>query len=584
MSINREMRRIVDGLRDPDQLLEQLLEVLTVRRADGREISLEELPVAQALGDGETVRAEEIELRRPDGRTVRALLNGTPIRSRDGRMESFVAVLQDMTPFEEQERLRAEFLAMMSHELRSPLASIKGSISTLLDPPAPLDAAEAKQFHQIIDSQIDRMQVLISDLLDVARIESGTLAFSPEPTDVAHLVGEAQRVFREGSGGREATISLAADLPWVMADKQRMIQVLSILLFNAARNSPQSSSIKMCAAVQEVHVAISVSDQGRGIPAESLPRIFQKSIGEDAEAWRSNTGLGLAISKGIVEAHGGRIWAESDGHGLGARITFTLPTMEQAGNLAPAAVSPSATSIRGRRAAQIRVLAVDDDPQALRHVQDALIKSDFVPLVTHDPAEVPRLVADERPHLVLLDLMIPGTDGIELMQHISGKANVPVIFLAGYGPEKLVAEALDSGAADYLVKPFSPIELATRIKAALRRWESPEQIPPYVLGGLSIDFADRLVSHNGQPVQLTDIEFRTLAELASNSGRTLSYGHLLRRVWRAGSDADIRPIRTAVSSLRKKLRDDAENPNYIFTELRVGYRMPKGDATEPEEG
>ena len=130
LSVNREMRRIVDGLRDPDQSPQQLLEVMTVRRADGREVSLEELPQAQALGAGETVRAEEIVLRAPDGRSVRALLNATPIRSEEGEIESFVAVLQDMTPLEEQERLRAEFLAMVSHELRTPLTSVKGSIAS----------------------------------------------------------------------------------------------------------------------------------------------------------------------------------------------------------------------------------------------------------------------------------------------------------------------------------------------------------------------------------------------------------------------------------------------------------------------
>ena len=116
------MRRIVDGLRDPDQPPEQLLEVMTVTRADGTEISLEELPLARALAPSETIRAEEIVLRVPDGRSVRALLNATPIRSEEGEVESFVAVLQDMTPLEEQERLRAEFLAMVSHELRTHLS------------------------------------------------------------------------------------------------------------------------------------------------------------------------------------------------------------------------------------------------------------------------------------------------------------------------------------------------------------------------------------------------------------------------------------------------------------------------------
>ena len=142
---------------------------------------MEELPLARALGDSVTVRAEEIVLRVPDGRSVRALLNATPIRLEEGEVESFVAVLQDMTPLEEQERLRAEFLAMVSHELRTPLTSIKGSVSTLLEPPSPLNPADMRQFHQVIDAQTDRMQLIISDLLDVARIETGSFRSPPEP-------------------------------------------------------------------------------------------------------------------------------------------------------------------------------------------------------------------------------------------------------------------------------------------------------------------------------------------------------------------------------------------------------------------
>ena len=200
VSINREMLRIVDGLRDPGQPPEHLLEVLTVTRADGSEISLEELPLSQALSASETVRAEEIVLRVPDGRSVRALLNATPIRSEEGEVESFVAVLQDMTPLEEQERLRAEFLAMVSHELRTPLAAVKGSVSTLREPPGPLNPADVRQFHTVIEAQTDRMNLLISDLLDVARIETGALSVSPGATDVAALLADARSAFRSGGG------------------------------------------------------------------------------------------------------------------------------------------------------------------------------------------------------------------------------------------------------------------------------------------------------------------------------------------------------------------------------------------------
>ena len=582
-SLNREARRIVEGLRGPDQSYEQLLGMVACRRADGREVSLLKLPMAEALSAGETVRAEEIVLSVPDGRSVTTLLNATPILSEEGELETFVVTLQDMTALEESERLRAEFLAMVSHELRTPLTSVKGSIATLLDPPIALNPTEMRQYFRIIDAQIDRMHVLISDLLDVARIETGTLAVAPEPTDVATLVGEAKNAFQSGGGRHRVEIELPPDLPWVMADRLRMIQVLGNVLSNAAKNSPEKSPISVSAAREDVHVAVSVSDDGRGIPAESLPHLFRKFSRIDAEEQAGDTGLGLAICKGIVEAHGGRIWAESDGPGLGARFTFTIQTVDEAGYVSPVTAAPPSTRSSRRRAAEkLRVLAVDDDPQALRYVRQVLIKSGYTPIVTADPEEALRLVEEKKPHLVLLDLMLPGTDGMELMKYIAEEAQVPVIFLSAYGQDQLIATAFDMGAADYVVKPFSQVELAARIRAALRRRETPEPSQPYVLGDLTIDYDERRVSVAGRPVQLTAIEYRTLAELSVNAGRVLTYEHLLRRVWRLDTDADVRPMRTVVSSLRRKLGDDAENPTYIFTELRVGYRMPKAETPAAE--
>ena len=261
-----------------------------------------------------------------------------------------------------------------------------------------------------------------------------------------------------------------------------------------------------------------------------------------------------------MEAHGGRIWAESDGPGLGARFTFTIPTVEQAAHLSPApSAAPSSRS--SRRGEQVRVLAVDDDPQELRQVRDALVRPDYTPIVTTDPEEALRLVGAERPHLVLLDMLLPGADGMELMKEIAERTEAPVVFLSVHGQEQLVVRALDEGAADYLVKPFSHGELAARIRLALRRREMPEPSLPYVLGDLTIDYAQRLVSVGGCPVPLTAIEYRTLAELAVNAGRVLTYEHMLRRVWRVDGDADPTPMRTAISSLRRKLGNDPGGPH-----------------------
>ena len=584
VSLNREGRRLVDGLTDPGQTAEQLLDVLAFRRADGREISLREFPLAEALSTGETVRAEEIVIGVPDGRSVSVLLNATAVRSEEGQVESVVVTLQDMTALEELDRLRAEFLGMVSHELRAPLTSIKGSAATVLGSTADLDPAVVRQFFRIIEDQADHMHDLVADLLDVARIETGTLPVTPEPAEVAVLVDRARSTFTSAGGRNNLAIDIPPDLPLVMADRRRIVQVVGNLLSNAAKHSSESSVITVTVVREDVHVAVSVADEGRGIPSERLPYLFRKFTrpdGDDLGSGVAGSGLGLAICKGIVEAHGGRIWAESEGPGMGARFTFMIPTVEEAGSGTAVSTSAARRAVAGA-GERVRVLAVDDDPQALRYVRDALLKSGYTPVVTGDPGEALRLVGEEKPDLVLLDLMLPGTDGIELMKDILGAGDVPVIFLSAYGRDELIARAFDMGAVDYVAKPFSPTELAARIRAALRKRAASEPSEPYVLGDLTIDYAERRVTLAGRPLPLIAMEYRLLAELSANAGRLLTYEHLLERVWGEKSSGDVRPIPTIVSKLRRKLGDDADNPTYIFTEPRVGYRMPKGETAEPE--
>ena len=576
-SFNREGMRIVDSLRDPDQTPEQLLEVLTLRRADGRVVSLREFPITRLLSAGETVRAEEIVMEVPDGRSVTALINATPILLDEGAVETVVVTLQDMADLEELERLRAEFLAMVSHELRTPLTSIKGSAAAIMDGGSELDPAVVRQFVRIIAEQSDHLNALVSDLLDVARIETGDLPVSPEPAEVAVLVDRARNAFISAGGKNRLEIDIEPDLPLVTADRRRIVQVIGNLLSNAARNSPESSVIRVTAVRREVHVAISVSDQGRGVPAENLPRLFHKFSRVQAEEQGGDTGLGLAICKGIVEAHGGRIWAESDGPGAGARFTFVLPTVEEGrSGRAPGLSAVSTGDERQDAERRVRVLAVDDEPQALRYVRDTLAKAGYQPVVTGEPEDALRLMEEERPELVLLDLMLPGTDGIQLMQDILEIADVPVIFLSAYGREEQVARAFDLGAADYVVKPFSPTELAARIRATLRRRAVSEPAKPYVLGDLTVDYAGRRVTLAGRPLHLTPTEYRLLAELSANAGRVLTYERLLNRVWGAGEGGDVRAMRTIVNKLRRKLGEVADSPRYIFNEPRVGYWMPEG--------
>ena len=403
VSFNREARRIVESLRTPGHPAEQLLEVISVRRADGREVSLAEMPLVQTLGTGETVRAEEVVLSVPDGRSVRTLINATPIR--------------------------------------------------------------------------------------------------------------------------------------------------------------------VAAVREDAHVAVSVSDEGSGVAPEALPHLFSKHAAA-GQGVTAGHGLGLAISKGLVEAHGGRIRAESPGAGRGATFTFTLPVASEAGAAVPAAVPPADPEPGDPP----RILVVDDDPRALRFVRDALSEAGYAPLLTGMPQDLPRIIRTERPRLVLLDLMLPEVDGIELMAQVPELADLPVIFISAYGREETDARALDSGAADYIVKPFSPTELVARVRAALRRREEPR---PFVVGELAIDYGRRRVTLGDEAVELTATEYELLRVLSLDAGRVVDFDTLLRRVWAKREKANANLVRIFVRSLRRKLGDSADSPAYIFNQRGVGYRMAK---------
>jgi DNA-binding response OmpR family regulator len=493
-------------------------------------------------------------------------------------VESVIVTLQDMTPLEELERLRAEFLAMISHELRAPLASIKGSAATLTGSAETLDPAEMLLFFRIIEQQADQMSGLITDLLDMARIETGALPVSAEPADPAILVDQARNTFLSGGSPNPVQIDLELDLPPVMADRRRIVQVLVNLLYNSSRNSAESTGIRVGVMREGAYVAFSVADDGRGLSPELLPMLFRKfaRFEGDAPEGVAGSGLGLAICRGIVEAHGGRIRAESAGTGLGARFTFTLPVAAGAGGFPPAGSAGTISPARGEN--RTRILVVDDDPQTLRYVRDALSSAGYACTVTGDPEQVGILLEREKPHLVLLDLLLPGTDGIGLMERLPMLSRVPVIFLSAYGRDQIIAQALEAGADDYIVKPFSPTELVARIRTVLRRRAVPataEPAEPFVSGELTIDYGERRVSLSGRSIPLTDKEYRLLYELSVNAGRVVPHDHLLQALWGPGHPGHPGPVRTVVKNLRRKLGEGAHNPTHILNEPRIGYRMPR---------
>ena len=242
-----------------------------------------------------------------------------------------------------------------------------------------------REFHRIIAEQARHMRGLIGDLLDTGRIESGTLSVGPEPSEVAALVERARSTFLSGGGRHAVFVDLPAGLPPVMADRRRIVQVLSNLFANAARHAPASSPIRAPAAREDAHVAVSGSDEGPGVAAERLPHLFRRHAGA-GEGGHGGPRPRARDMQGLVEAHGGRISAESALPGCGTTFTFTVPV---AGEPAAAAAGHAAgPPPAAERAGPPRILVVDDDPRMLRFVRDALSEAGYAPVVTGAPEDL----------------------------------------------------------------------------------------------------------------------------------------------------------------------------------------------------
>ncbi len=230
--------------------------------------------------------------------------------------------------------MRSEFLSKVSQKLRVPLSTIKGSTTMALTASSPPDPVETRHLFQIIDDQANLLRSLINDLLDMTQVEAGDLSFVTEPTDVPALVDHARSTFLLSGARNPVDVDLPGNLPQVMAEKQRILQVLDRLFVNASKYSPHGSTIRVTAWAADLLVAISVADESRGISAVHLPNQVEKFSWIDSENREQDVRaslLSLAICKGIVEAHGGRIWAVGVETGGSTRITFAIPVADKKG-------------------------------------------------------------------------------------------------------------------------------------------------------------------------------------------------------------------------------------------------------------
>lgn len=226
-----------------------------------------------------------------------------------------------------------------------------------------------------------------------------------------------------------------------------------------------------------------------------------------------------------------------------------------------------------------KVLVVDDEAPMRKYISTNLKARGYDVLTAEDGTEALKLIDENTIDLLILDIMMPGPDGMEVLRHVRRDMDVPVIVLSARGRENDKVEALDAGADDYLTKPFGVEELLARVRAALRRVGSglTGPLPPYRSNGLEIDFSARRVRRDDVDVSLTPKEYDVLAHLARNAGKVLTHRQILQAVWGAeyGEEADY--VWTYVRRIRRKLEPDQEQPRYLLTEAGVGYRMPQSD-------
>jgi two-component system phosphate regulon sensor histidine kinase PhoR len=247
-----------------------------------------------------------------------------------------ILVFHDMTELRRLEIIRKDFVANVSHELRTPLTSIKGYIEALLDG-AKDDPETSAQFLHIILKQSDRLNLILEDLLELSKIESGRVSFKAEPTDLRAVIERTLSMMQPiaDKKGHRLEVSIGHDLPPITGDEDRLVQVLTNLLDNAVKYTPQNGTITVAARLvqdappgssPERTVELAVSDTGIGIPPQDRPRVFERFYRVDKARSRElgGTGLGLAIVKHIVEGHGGQVWVEGNDP-QGSRFVVRLP-------------------------------------------------------------------------------------------------------------------------------------------------------------------------------------------------------------------------------------------------------------------
>ena len=385
------------------------------------------------------------------------------------------------TEAERANRLKDEFLATLSHELRTPLAAILGWCTILQQKgTAPADAGRAID---VIERNARAQTRLVDDLLDATRIQAGTLQLDLGPVQLDGPVRSAIEAVRPNAEAKGLSLRLRCegDPPVVVGDAGRLQQVVCNLLVNAVKFTPSGGSIEVCVTASADRAEIVVRDDGEGIDAEFLPHLFTRFRQADSSVARRHggLGLGLAIVASLVRLHGGEVHADSDGPGRGATFSVTLPLEKGATRPTPPVLAGvEAVSTRAERPlAGMRIVVVDDEADVRGAVSGLLEQMGVDVVALETGAAIESYLASLRPHLLLIDIGLPGEDGYALIRRIralppSSGGDVPAVSLTAHARNEDRARAIASGFQEHLPKPIDvPLLIATA-----RRLSAPSEV------------------------------------------------------------------------------------------------------------
>ncbi len=383
-------------------------------------------------------------------------------------------------------RRKDEFLAMLSHELRNPLAPIRNAVEVIrrLAPPDP----KLTMARDVVDRQVSLLARLVEELLDVSRISRGKIALKKEPVELARIVAHSVETARPLIDARAQTLSVSVPAApvWLSADFARLSQVVANLLNNASKYTGESGRIELTATAAEGHAAITVRDNGSGIEAQLLPKVFDLFVqGERAlDRGQGGLGIGLTLVKRLVELHQGTVEVASDGLGRGACFTVTLPCISEVVAQQPATQQLPAPrdsrEVYGRR-----VLVVDDNVDAAESTAAFLRLEGHEVKAVHDGLQALASLKVFDPHVVVLDIGLPGLDGYAVARQLRERgdtSHVLLIALTGYGQKEDRQRAADAGFDYHFVKPADPREIQVAIERG-RNIAGEPALEPYRLGG-----------------------------------------------------------------------------------------------------